>query len=69
MNKSITTEDQMDAFIDVVDSKGEDAVAAILGFAGDIDAPEDLAELMIDAFSQLPTEDAAQALRKLAMVR
>lgn len=61
--------EQVRAFADEMDRLGDQTVAAVLGFTGDIDHPEDLAELMIDAFDGLSEADAEQALLKLAMQR
>ena len=58
---------RVNEFIDYVEAAGADTVAAILGFQGNLDEPEDLGEDMIYAFECLGDEDQEQALRKLAM--
>lgn len=58
-----------DTFVEECERLGDDCVAAVLGFTGNVDAPEDLGELMLDAFDGLAEADAEQALRKLAMTR
>jgi hypothetical protein len=64
----MSTTSQMDQFVEELDRRGAQAVAGILGFRGDHDDVE-LDENLLWAFESLSEADAAQALRRMAMVR